>query len=103
MSFYPFTENPSGEVCTAYAAAYMSLDPQVGDEKYAYLFIVVCSTFCGKMAGVLETGSSALGSGHRFVNLLGQFFFREVSHPFLPASLNRYHQPENCQGNLVNR
>ena len=103
MSFYPFTENPSGEVCAAYAAAYMSLDPQVRDEKYAYLFIVVCSTFCGKIAGVLETGSSASGSGHCFVNLLGQFFFREVSHPFLPAILNRYHQPENCQGNLVNR
>lgn len=29
MSFYPFTENPSGEGCTAYAAAYMSLDPQL--------------------------------------------------------------------------
>ncbi|XP_078378630.1 deleted in lung and esophageal cancer protein 1-like isoform X2 [Oculina patagonica] len=29
ISFYPYTENASGEVCTAYAAAYMSLDQQL--------------------------------------------------------------------------
>ena len=29
VSFYPHTEDSSGEVCTAYAAAYMSLEGQV--------------------------------------------------------------------------
>jgi len=28
VSFYPHTENPAGELCTGYASAYMSLDPQ---------------------------------------------------------------------------
>ena len=46
VSFYPFTENPSGEVCTAYAAAYMSLDQKVGDGDYVDAFVVVYLFVC---------------------------------------------------------
>lgn len=42
VSFYPYTEDSSGEVCSAYAAAYMSLDHQVSYRdhmNYFFLFL----------------------------------------------------------------
>ena len=34
ISFHPYTEDPSGELCTAYASAYMSLNQQVSDLSF---------------------------------------------------------------------
>lgn len=42
VSFYPYTEDSSGEMCSAYAAAYMSLDHQVSYRdhmNYFFLFL----------------------------------------------------------------
>ena len=38
VSFYPYTEDSSGELCTAYAAAYMSLDHQVSYRDHLEYF-----------------------------------------------------------------
>ena len=41
ISFYPFTNDSSGELCTAYAAAYMSLDDQVCDTDHLECYIAL--------------------------------------------------------------
>lgn len=40
VSFYPYTEDSSGEVCSAYAAAYMSLDHQVSYRDHMNFFFL---------------------------------------------------------------
>ena len=54
VSFYPYTDKPSGEVCTAYAAAYMSLDQQIRDTDHIDWFITLDSRLGSNIVNTAE-------------------------------------------------